>query len=144
MDKREMVAPCGIYCPGCPAYKAQFDEALAKELSEKFNLPIEKVKCAGCRPSKGIVMAWTRPCPTYVCAESKNVEFCSECDEFPCIKLAPYVKSPRPHNSKVYNLVLIKKLGIEEFLNQVEELTKLYYEGVKKHGGGVLKLPESK
>ena len=96
MAEREMVAPCGIYCPGWPGYQAQFDPALAEELAKRFNMPREKVICPGCRPAKGVVMGWTRPCPTYTCVEAGGLEFCYQCGEFPCLKLAPYLRSQGP------------------------------------------------
>ncbi|MHA1194890.1 MAG: hypothetical protein ACTSSM_02210, partial [Promethearchaeota archaeon] len=46
-----------------------------------------------------------------------------------------------PHNSKIYNLLMIKKLGIAKWNEICEEKTKLYYEGRKvKYGGDPLTL----
>jgi hypothetical protein len=48
-----------------------------------------------------------------------------------------------PHNSKVYNLVMIQKLGLFEWNKICEEKTKLYYKGRKvRFGGDPLTLEE--
>lgn len=41
-------------------------------------------------------------------------------------------------------MLMIRKLGVDEFLKVVEELTELYYRGIKRHGGTDLRLPESR
>lgn len=126
-QKKDIVqkhAPCGIYCPMCPGKKA-YD-------------------CEGCRTEEGQVKDFP-VCKTYECVMNKGYTFCYECEDFPCEKLQPIVNFEifMPHNSKVYNLVKIKKLGLEEWDEICEEETKLYYQGKKvKYGGDPLTLEE--
>ena len=115
-------APCGIYCKMCPGMKI-------------YN-------CKGCREQMGQVKDFPT-CKTYACVNSKGYKFCYECEDFPCEKLQPIVNFEifLPHNSKVYNLIMIKKLGIIKWNEICEEKTKLYYEGKKvKYGGDPLSL----
>lgn len=75
----------------------------------------------------------------------KGHNFCYECEDFPCEKLQPIVNFEifLPHNSKIYNLLMIKKLGIVEWNKICEKQSKLYYEGRKeKYGGDPLTLKE--
>ena len=110
-------APCGIYCKKCPG--------------------ITFYDCKGCRQQKGQVKDFPT-CKTYECVTSKGFNFCYECEDFPCEKLQPILNCEifAPHNSKVYNLVMIKKLGIVKWNEICEEKTKLYYQGKKVRYGG--------
>jgi len=110
-------APCGIYCKRCPGVKA-------------FN-------CQGCRQNKGQISKFP-VCKTYECVMSKGHKFCHECDEFPCEMLQPIVNFEifTPHNSKVYNSLMIKKLGLVKWNQICEEKSDLYYKGKKIQYGG--------
>ncbi len=116
-------APCGIYCKGC--------------------LGVKTYNCKGCREQKGQVKDFPT-CKTYKCCViNKGFNFCHECEEFPCVKLQPIVNFEifMPHNSKIYNLLMIKKHGIVEWNNTCEEKTNLYYNARKiKYGGDDLTL----
>jgi len=115
-------APCGIYCKRCPGIKA-------------FN-------CKGCREQKGQILKFP-VCKTYECVTSKGYEFCYECEDFPCEMLQPIVNFEifAPHNSKVYNSVMIQKIGLEEWNEVCEEKSTLYYQGKKiRYGGDPLTL----
>lgn len=110
-------APCGIFCKRCPGIKA-------------FN-------CKGCRELKGQILKFP-VCKTYECVTSKGYEFCYECEDFPCEMLQPIVNFEifAPHNSKVYNSVMIQKIGLEEWNETCEEKSTLYYQGKKIQYGG--------
>jgi hypothetical protein len=115
-------APCGIYCPMCPGVKF-------------YN-------CKGCRAEEGQVKDFP-VCKTYECVTDKEYTFCYECDDFPCEKLQPIVNFEifTPHNSKVYNLIKIKKMGLDNWGEICEEETKRYYQAKKvKYGGDPLTL----
>jgi len=106
---------------------------------------IELVLCAGCRPSRGLVPAsGGEPiCDTYDCAVNvKKVEFCYECDDFPCLKLAPCADRAQeiPHNAKVYHLILLQKLGIDAWLERYGSLLRQYLRGKKPRAGGDIQL----
>ena len=52
----------------------------------------------------------------YKCIESTDMKTCAECDDFPCEYLHPYRdQAEKWHNTKVYNLCRIKKLGLEKW-----------------------------
>ncbi len=115
-------APCGIYCKRCPGIKF-------------YN-------CKGCREQKGQIHKFP-VCKTFNCVIKKGYNFCYECEEFPCEMLQPIVNFEifAPHNSKVYNSVMIRKIGLVEWNKICEEQSSLYYEGRKvKYGGDPLTL----
>jgi hypothetical protein len=50
----------------------------------------------------------------------KNIESCAECSDFPCDNLHPWadLASIFPHNIKVFNLALIRKMGWEKWAQE--------------------------
>lgn len=144
MSEIEDVAPCGVYCAGCVVYKASNNPELAEAISENMGISKEEAQCKGCRAENGdiSVLPIEEKCPTYTCVNDKGLDFCSECEDYPCSRLYACKNSPPPHNSKINNLTLIDKKGLDWFLENGEKLTKLYYNGEKEHGGSKLKPPE--
>ena len=144
--ERVLISPCGLYCGSCALYKARTDEALREKIAVRQGITAAKVQvCAGCRPSKGMVsVSGGDPvCDTYTCTvNDKRVEFCYECEGFPCLKLAPCADRAReiPHNIKVYNLILLQKLDIGIWLENYESLLRLYRQGKKPKAGGDIQL----
>ncbi|MFW6125547.1 MAG: DUF3795 domain-containing protein [Chloroflexota bacterium] len=142
-DEAELIAPCGLYCGACPVFRAASDEALARRVAENLGIPVEQARCRGCRAEKGHIPSMGEPqCPTYECVEQKGLRFCYECADFPCLKLAPCADKAQtlPHNSKVYNLVLLQKLGPDRWLERGEQLWRQYLRGKKERGGDELKM----
>ncbi len=117
MDYYKMTAPCGLDCFNCPMYLASENKELRAEISKKYGLPIKLAACKGCRNSGGQIdfLGMTQPCNVYKCITKKGIDFCSDCKNFPCDHLHPYADkaSEVPHNTKVFNLCLIKKMGLE-------------------------------
>ncbi|MHB8084730.1 MAG: DUF3795 domain-containing protein [Dehalococcoidia bacterium] len=138
VDKNALEAPCGIHCGLCPLHLAITDEALRKRLADRLNMPTDKVVCPGCRAVDGFCPVIPEQCATWLCVKKKGVEFCCECADFPCIKLAPCAdKAPlRPHNIKVYSLTLRKMKGAYEWSKAIGEIYNLYYKGEMVIGHG--------
>ncbi len=115
-DYAQLTAPCGLPCFECYMHLAKNDSRLQALLSEEFGVPPEEVVCDGCRPNKGQCAHLPIKCNLYPCAESKGIEFCCDCSDFPCDLLHPYEDMARLwHNTKVFNLCLIKKMGLEKW-----------------------------
>ena len=142
-DKAKLTAPCGLYCGACAIYKASDDSALAEKLAQTLGVAPEQINCRGCRDEEGIIkFSGDYACPTYHCIDQRGLQFCYQCQDFPCLKLAPCADKSQtlPHNTKVYNLVLLQKLGMEKWLERAEQLWRQYFRGKKEHGGDDLKV----
>lgn len=130
-----MTATCGISCGDCECHKAKDDPRLMEYLTGRG---IPRLPCGGCREVEGKCPVLDGVCETYRCATEKKVDFCYECDEFPCSKLNP--ASDRadilPHNLKVYNLCYIQRHGLEEFTQHAAEFKGKYYRGKMVVGSG--------
>lgn len=132
-----LVAPCGIYCGDCEVYKAKDNPVLMEYLISR-GFKKEILPCHGCRPNNGKCVVIADTCETYTCVSSHNVEFCFECNEFPCSKLNPSADRANilPHNIKLFNLCCIQKKGIEKFLELHSEIKQRYYKGKMVIGKG--------
>jgi hypothetical protein len=141
----ELAAPCGVYCGPCPYHRAATDRALAEKLASQRGLEPEAVVCLGCRAEKGVcrlekgvLRRRAGLCQSYdCCINQKGLQFCYQCPDFPCLKLAPcaHRAGEIPHNTKVYNLVLIQKIGLENWLKEAENIWNRYFQGKIVRGG---------
>ena len=142
-DNLQLVSPCGYCCPSCPAYENTLctDEIAIQKEAARANLTVEefqKYRCAGCRPRQG------RPhldilCQTYdCCVNARGLEFCYQCEDFPCLKLAPVSgrAEVRRHNTKIYNLLMLKKLGLDEYIRQSGKISLQWVRGRTTGFGG--------
>jgi hypothetical protein len=124
---KKMTSPCGLPCFHCPAHLALTEPEIRKRMSEALNIPEEKATCEGCRPQEGRIELLTphAQCKIYECVTERKIDFCNECDNFPCDRFQPYAdKANYPHNSKMYQLCMMKKLGFEKWA--AEEATKIW------------------
>jgi len=139
-EVEELAAPCGLYCGACPIYKAQTDRVLAEKLAPRLGLPIEACACLGCRGQKGRVRVMGEQiCETYdCCVNEKGLDFCYQCPDFPCSKLAPCADRAAeiPHNTKIYNLLLIQKNGVDSLAEIADNLWRQYFRAKKVRAGG--------
>ena len=129
-----MTAPCGLDCFNCPAYLAGDNEKLRGIIAEKMGIPPEKAFCRGCRNENGTIafLGMTQPCNVYGCITEKDIDFCCDCSDFPCDHLHPYADkaSEVPHNTKVFNLCLIKKMGLESWAeSKAGSVKSTYFKG---------------
>ena len=139
MNYQQMTAPCGLDCFNCHFFLAnENEEAMnkVKKISEEYNIPIEVMFCKGCRDHNGriplqkFIFGEAHRCAAYECSQKKGVEFCCQCDEFPCDNLHPYADMAEelPHNTKVFNLCLIRKLGLEKWAEtKASQVRKDYF-----------------
>jgi hypothetical protein len=124
---KKLTSPCGLPCFCCGAYLARTNPEIKKKAAEALGVPEEKAVCEGCRPQEGRIKL-LKPeiqCKIYACVAEKGLEFCNECDDFPCERFQPYAdKAHFPHNSKMYQLCMMKKLGFEKWAK--EEAAKIW------------------
>ena len=113
MDKR-FDSYCGLYCGACGILIANEKDNL-KELAHKCNCTEEELHCSGCKTE--INSKYCRKCTIKSCAIQKRVEFCFECEEYPCNLILEFAHDESPHHSVVLNnLKDISTQGIEIWL----------------------------
>jgi len=130
MDYKKLTSPCGIDCFNCELYKDNITGELQKKIAAYKKVSLGSVTCDGCRESGCYLL--DGKCATKQCIEEKGVEFCHECDQFPCIHLHPCLDKAQdyPHNYKLYNLCRIKKIGLKQWAeNEAADIRKRYRHG---------------
>lgn len=141
MDLRELTAPCGLDCFNCLFFLANENEEIRKQMAlkvQEFGLPLsyeeiyEKVACGGCKKRNGVPPFGTEPCKVSKCISPKGIDSCADCSDFPCDNLHPYadMASVFPHNMKVFNLALIRKMGVEKWAQEkAKNVRETYFRG---------------
>jgi hypothetical protein len=136
-ERREMVAPCGIDCGNCELFICKDDPKLYESLIKR-GIPKERIPCAGCREVQGHCPVIPEVCATYTCSNGKKLNFCFECNDFPCNMLQPSADRANvlPHNLKVFNLCTIKNKGLDNFIASYKGIKQKYYQGKMEVGKG--------
>ncbi len=130
MDKKYQTAPCGLDCFNCGWFMENMTEEKRLGEAKRLNISLDEVGCKGCRDEQGKCFWAKGDCATWNCITKKGLDYCFECDEFPCALLAPSAKGASyPHNMKVYNLSRMKLNGIDAWIEESAGIRKRYYEG---------------
>lgn len=105
--KKELVAPCGINCALCGRYLAGKYDVWSKGIKIPY--------CEGCRPRNWACATLKKRCSLIMNGE---IQFCYECDRFPCSNLERLDRSYSKFFgiSLIDNLKSIKKDGMASFL----------------------------
>ena len=139
MDYFQMTAPCGLDCFNCHFYLAnetQEARAIVEKMSEEYNVPVDIMLCNGCRSHNGRIplqkhiFGESHRCAAYECSQNKKVDFCGDCDQFPCDNLHPYAdrSTELPHKMKVCNLCLVNQMGLDKWaVSKASEVRETYF-----------------
>ena len=113
MAENNLAAPCGIYCGACRQYLLW-----KKDLLEERGY---KIGCKGCRIRNKRCAFIRRDCSLL---RKKKIEFCYECNEFPCqnLKKIDSLYREKYNVNMINNLKRIEKIGTENWLKEQEEL----------------------
>jgi hypothetical protein len=107
--REELIAPCGMNCALCSGY-----------LAYKHNIKSDGIMmpyCSGCRPRNKKCAFVKKRCELLL---YEKVDYCYECDDFPCQNLKALDKRYRTRfrMSMIENLEWIRDKGIAELLMQ--------------------------
>jgi len=110
--RQELIAPCGMNCRICIGY---FGYAMNDRKRKNI--------CEGCRIRDKNCAFIKKQCEKL---SKKEVEYCFECEDFPCENLEKLDKryQEKYDMSMIKNLEFIKENGINLFLKQQEEKYK--------------------
>lgn len=157
MNKLKDVAPCSLCCYTCPSYKNGvikqsidnlvkyydgYPEFLHQNLPRKYKkyakktekfveyIQNEHASCGGCRGEKNRNCCIAN-CFILDCTKQHGIDFCGECENFPCDKAKTFFKGIVLDDYLKGN-ERIKKVGKEKF---AEEITlKSHYASYKSNG----------
>ena len=98
MSSDKMIAVCGLECHKCDILQAADDRKMAQDIVDWFkrepsqDVKLEDLHCMGCKGDRA--KHWSADCwILQCCANDKGLEYCYECGEFPCQKLAQWSRS---------------------------------------------------
>lgn len=145
IDLKERLAPCGLYCGKCFAFKDGDIHALSVQLrkklghfepyAERFAVQLSPVfrkypefkefldyladaECGGCRKEK---CKFYINCKVRQCALEKQVDFCCQCPEFPCRKTG---LDENLYQRSVAINQRIREIGAEAYYEEVRDVPR--------------------
>lgn len=117
---KELAAVCGLLCSACSIYIGTMeDPERLEQLAKRHGGSVEDLVCHGCRSDKLGVQC--RSCHFIACAAEKHIDFCGECSDFPCEKLAEF-QSAMPHRAELWDAhKRIAEAGFETWYKEATE-----------------------
>ncbi len=111
-DGTELIAPCGMNCSICSRYLARKHDIRRKGVSMSY--------CTGCRPRDKRCAFLKKRCDLLL---NHEVQFCYECDTFPCGDLERIDKRYQREyrTSFIENLIFIKQHSLAAFIEHESE-----------------------
>lgn len=110
---KKIISACGLDCAQCKIYLAPDNPGIADRLVRMFDNMWDKVKpedfhCSTCRGA--ISECWTKECwIRYCCINDKKLEYCYQCQEFPCKRLEEQAKKNKRYIVALNNLKRMKR-----------------------------------
>lgn len=111
--ENRLIAYCGIDCGRCNIYLAPNNPKIAKDLIRTFegawdNVKPEDFSCSTCRGPIDECWSsecWIRDC----CSKTKKLNYCYECDEFPCANLEKWALKSKGYKKALNRLRKMKE-----------------------------------
>jgi hypothetical protein len=109
---------CGLYCPSCIDFIVNnFDNSKIIELSVRSNKSVEEIICEGCRSNK--LKSDCEFCEIRNCAQERQINFCSECEEYPCKRLKKFKNQKLQYTEIFESLNYVKDHTIDELTEKL-------------------------
>ncbi len=117
---KSLAAVCGLYCGACSWFiSTREDPERLERLASQQGWPVEESTCYGCRSAKRL--PYCEACRMSACAAEKGIDFCSECEEYPCDDLRRF-QAAMPHRIELFaNLDRIRAVGYKQWLEEVRQ-----------------------
>ena len=112
--EKPMIAACGLDCGGCDMREAAKNPQMQREFSEWFQRKLgmrvkpEDIHCMGCKGDRS--KHWSPDCEILLCCvDSKGLEYCFQCEAFPCDRLTEWAKGSERYGKALDRLHAMKK-----------------------------------
>jgi len=131
-SKEWLISVCGLNCAKCNIYLATHgDEELMNKIIEWFKKEMNKeikpnqITCEGCRGSLDV--HWSPNCKMMLCAREKGLQYCFQCDDFPCSLVNKFGSDGIPHHERtVKNMKRMKEVGIDAWIEEQKRKGKAF------------------
>ena len=115
---KKLVAVCGLFCPACGIFitqKKSLEER--RKIAENLDVSVEALKCDGCRAENRF--AYCETCKMSLYAGEKGLDYCVECEEYPCTTLKEF-QAAMPHRIELWqDQARIKEVGYEKWFEEM-------------------------
>ena len=117
--QKELTAVCGLFCPSCTVYIGTAEDPdRLKVIADHYGTGAEVWECHGCRSGKRSYFCENK-CKMVACAAEKGIDFCGECEEYPCEELRTFQKE-RPHRLELWEAQeRIKEVGYAQWFDEM-------------------------
>ncbi len=112
--QKSLTGACGLDCKDCEVRLASRDPELARTNADWLQqhghpqVRPEDVHCSGCKGARAT--HWSADCWILLCCvDRKGLEFCYECEDFPCDKLNEWSKKDRRYGHALSRLEKMKR-----------------------------------
>jgi len=124
--KKWVLSVCGLNCAQCDIYDAGHgDKKKRDEIVEWFrkerNETIKpgQVRCDGCRGP--FDRHWSPDCKMMLCARTRELQYCFECESFPCRLLEEFAADGMEHHKRaVERSKRMKEIGLKAWMAEQE------------------------
>jgi hypothetical protein len=104
-----VIAACGLDCTECDIRLAAEDPEIARRTADWFgaelgiDLSLEDVRCEGCKGDRA--KHWSPDCwILQCCVDDRGLEFCCECEDFPCQNLKEWAQGSERYSHALQRL----------------------------------------
>lgn len=123
MDMDRNVAVCGLKCDECDIFKAKNNPQIAREVVNWFknerdlDVEAEQIRCSGCRGDRS--EHWSPDCEILTCCvDEKGLDFCHQCESFPCERLTERDKENKRYGEALDLLKEMKETRLKNSTNR--------------------------
>lgn len=110
---------CGLYCGACDVFIANMNSKV-EALAQAWKMDLNQLKCHGCKSTVNAI--YCMDCDIKKCAQNRDIEYCFQCEEYPCSRLVAFRNDEHPHHSIVLqNLGFIQSQGSARWLEKQKE-----------------------
>jgi len=125
-NKKELAAPCGLYCGVCGILIAHRDNNIKfkERLTTVYGVTVDEIKCEGCLSDE--LFGYCQTCSIRSCTIDKGIEGCHQCNDFPCKFIENF---PIPVGKKVILRAIPtwREIGTKRWMEEEEKRYRCPY-----------------
>ena len=94
---KKLTAVCGLFCPACTLFigTTENEPQRLKAVADVYGTTSDVWECHGCRSEKRSYFC-KNECKMVDCAKERGIDFCVECEEYPCDELRAFKEKRYP------------------------------------------------
>jgi hypothetical protein len=114
-EHNQLTGACGYDCRECGIFRAPNNPSVAHEIVERFKkqrgteIRPQDIHCLGCKGDRA--KHWNPECWILeCCVDRKGLEFCYQCQDFPCSRLNEWAKGDGRYEKALSQLKEMERL----------------------------------